>query len=203
MARLTYFFALFYALSAVCASTSNSTDAVPLPAYQINTELDLSFEQDMRDTHLIYDYDAQDSEGNPEKWRYELWFFSDKSVVYAIHGGPMAGRYNYQTAAYQCVRAGEIWQISWLEETGTTVSLVYDITKGTINGLLNFSKGHWNYPVLAHGDKRNQTDFDRWRGLAKIGTQVERYMLVERAYILESFKGKGELLPIDPDVATF
>ncbi|KAH6896054.1 Calycin-like protein [Thelonectria olida] len=173
-----------------------------LPRYQNNTPLDPSFEEDMRDTHLIYDYDARDEEGNPEKWRYELWFFSDNRCIYAIHGGPMAGRINYQTAAYQCVRPGEVWQISWLEETGTVVSLVYDIVKGTISGLLSFSKGHWEHAEEAHGDKRNPKDFDRWRGLASLGTQKERFMLVEQAHILENFKGKGDLVPIEPDAVT-
>ena len=43
------------------------------------------------------------------------WFFSEKRVVYKIHGGPMAGRVNYQTASYQCIRPGELWQCNWLE----------------------------------------------------------------------------------------
>lgn len=59
-----------------------------------------SFDKDLKDLHLIYDYDAKDANGNPEKWRYEMWFFSQNRIVYAIHGGPMAGRYNYQTATY-------------------------------------------------------------------------------------------------------
>lgn len=39
----------------------------------------------------------------------------------------MAGRINYQRATYQCIRPGELWQINWLEETGSVVSAVYDI----------------------------------------------------------------------------
>jgi hypothetical protein len=31
------------------------------------------FDKDIHDVHLIYDYDAQDSNGNPEKWRYEMY----------------------------------------------------------------------------------------------------------------------------------
>jgi hypothetical protein len=31
------------------------------------------FDKDIRDVHLIYDYDAQDANGNPEKWRYEMY----------------------------------------------------------------------------------------------------------------------------------
>lgn len=56
------------------------------------------FERDLKDLHVVYDYDAQDENGKPEKWRYEMWFYSENRIVYAIHGGPMAGRYNYQEA---------------------------------------------------------------------------------------------------------
>lgn len=155
------------------------------------------FKADLLNKHLIYDYSARDPQGNPEKWRYEMWFYSFNRIVYAIHGGPMAGRRNYQTATYQCIRPGELWQCNWLEETGTICSLVYDIKGKTIATLLGFSKGHWENPNVAHGNKRNATDFQRWRGLAKIGIQTERHLLSEQARILEVFKGRGELEGIE------
>ncbi|KAK0387010.1 hypothetical protein NLU13_5324 [Sarocladium strictum] len=173
------------------------------PQFLSNTALDPSFDEDIRDVHLLYDYNAQAPDGTPEKWRYEMWFFSDKRIVYAIHGGPMAGRINYQTASYQCIRPGELWQCNWLEETGTICSLVYDIPNKKITTLIGFSQGHWEHAEEAHGDKRNEDDFNRWRGLAKIGTQTDRFMLSEQADILESFKGKGDLVPIDESSPTF
>lgn len=109
----------------------------------------------------------------------------------------MAGRKNFQTATYQCIRPGELWQCNWLEETGTICSLVYDLKNETITTLLGFSKGHWEEAEQAHGDKRNKSDLERWRGLAKIGTQVERKLLSEQAKIAEKFRGKGDLEPID------
>ncbi|OJJ42885.1 hypothetical protein ASPZODRAFT_1281497 [Penicilliopsis zonata CBS 506.65] len=156
-----------------------------------------SFDADIRDRHLIYDYAAHDAAGNPEKWRYEMWFFNEDRIVYAIHGGPMAGRRNFQTATYQCVRPGELWQCSWLEETGTICSMVYDIPNGRISTLIGFSKGHWENAEMAHGDKRNPADFERWRGLAKLGVQTDRHMLSEQAEILQDFRGPGDLKPID------
>lgn len=71
-----------------------------------------TFDADLRDRHIIHDYAAHDANGNPEKWRYEFWIFNEDRVVYAIHGGPMAGRKNFQAATYQCVRPGELWQIN-------------------------------------------------------------------------------------------
>nr|CUI18215.1 ferulic acid decarboxylase [Cordyceps farinosa] len=174
-----------------------------LPQFHSNTPLHPSFDQDIRDLHLIYDYDAQSSDGTPEKWRYEMWFFSDARIVYAIHGGPMAGRVNYQTATYQCIRPGELWQCNWLEETGTICSLVYDLKRQKITTLLGFSQGHWENAEAAHGDKRNAKDLERWRGLAKIGSQTDRFMLSEQATILETFKGPGDLQPIEADAPTF
>lgn len=173
-----------------------------LPAFHTNTELHPSFEKDIHDVHLIYDYAAEDAQGNPEKWKYEMWFFSSTRVVYKIHGGPMAGRTNYQTCSMQCIRPGELWQVNWLEETGTICSLVYDIPNKKITTLIAFSKGHWEHAEEAHGDKRKQEDFDRWRGLAKIGTQTDRFMLSEQADISEVFKGKGDLEPIKEDAVT-
>jgi phenolic acid decarboxylase len=156
-----------------------------------------AFDRDLRDVHLIYDYAAEDAQGQAQSWRYETWFFSDSRVVYAIHGGPMAGRVNFQTATYQCIRPGELWQVNWLEETGTVVSLVYDIPRGTVTTLIAFSKGHWDNPESAHGDKRVSEDFKRWRTLRKIGDQGERVMLSEQATVAEKFMGKGVLKPIE------
>lgn len=45
-------------------------------------------------------------------------------------------------------------------------------------------------------------DFERWRDLAKIGTQTDRFLLNEQADILETFKGKGDLVPITGDEET-
>ena len=38
---------------------------------------DSEFAKDLRDLHLVYDYNVQDAHGNPDKWRYEIWFFSE------------------------------------------------------------------------------------------------------------------------------
>ena len=74
-----------------------------------------AFDRDLKDVHLSYDYNVTNETGSVEKWRYEVWFFSSSRVVYAIHGGPMAGRKNFQTASFQCIREGALWQVNWLE----------------------------------------------------------------------------------------
>ncbi|KAE8149510.1 phenol acid carboxylase [Aspergillus avenaceus] len=162
-----------------------------------------TFNEDIRDRHLIYDYAAKDKQGNPSKWRYEMWFYNEDRIVYAIHGGPMAGRRNFQTATYQCIQPGELWQCNWLEETGTICSLVYDIPKKHITTLLGFSKGHWLHNEKSHGDKRNPDDLARWRELAKVGeSQADRVLLYSQADILEDFRGPGTLQPIEMSWST-
>jgi hypothetical protein len=43
-----------------------------------------TFDQDIKDVHLIYDDAAHNPQtGEPEKWRYEMWFFSE--VTSLIH----------------------------------------------------------------------------------------------------------------------
>jgi hypothetical protein len=56
-------------------------DSKSLPTFLTNTDLDPSFETDIKDVHLIYDYAAQSADGKPEKWRYEMWFFSSNRIV--------------------------------------------------------------------------------------------------------------------------
>ena len=77
-----------------------------------------------------------------------------------------------------------------------------DIPKKKITTLLGFSQGHWENSADAHGDKRNPEDLKRWRDLAKIGSQTDRFMLNEQADILEFFKGRGELEPITGEEET-
>ncbi|SPC67896.1 uncharacterized protein UHOD_05360 [Ustilago sp. UG-2017b] len=139
------------------------------------------FKKDIKNLDLLYDYDAENPKtGAPEKWCYEMWFHSEDRIVYAIRGGPMAGRLNYQKADYQ----------------------LYDIKNQKITTMLNFSKGHWEYPEKAHGDKRSPEDFQRWRDLAKIGVQTDRHILNDQATILETFHGAGDLQDIDLNAAT-
>ncbi|KAJ9109788.1 hypothetical protein QFC20_003204 [Naganishia adeliensis] len=143
---------------------------------------------DIVNKHLIHTYD--------NGWKYEFWLKSEKRIVYAIHGGPMNGRKNYQTCAVQEVRTGEIFQ------TGTVVSIIVDLAQKRITTYMAFSRGHWDNPEKAHGDKRNPADFSRWRELAQIGKNTDREILPEQATIDTITEGRGELEDIDEDAET-
>ena len=99
------------------------------------------FENEVKNKHFVYTY----SNG----WNYEFYVSNDERIVYEISGGPMAGRLNYQTAYYQRIRKN-LWQINWLEETGTIVSLVLDIDMKTATTFIVFSKGHLENADAAH-----------------------------------------------------
>lgn len=178
--------------------------AITIPGIHSNTPLDPSFDADMRNLHVIYYYHAFEADGvTPTKWKYDLWFYSHNRVVYEIHDGPMKGRKNFQTCTYQCIRPGELWQVNWLEETGTVVSAVVDLKNRRISTMMGFSKGHWEHATEAHGDKRNPVDMARMCGLADIGNQRDRLIFCAYGDIGESFRGKGDLEEIDPEAPTW
>jgi len=55
----------------------------------------------------------------------------------------------------------------------------------------------------AHGDKRNDKDFDRWRGLAKIGGPKDRHTIMEQATIQVIEDGKPDYMKdIEADAET-
>ncbi|KAJ9117014.1 hypothetical protein QFC22_004672 [Naganishia vaughanmartiniae] len=165
---------------------------------------------DIVNKHLVYTYD--------NGWKYEFWLKSEKRIVYAIHGGPMAGRKNYQTCAVQEVclvddperdQVADLFPLydlgsnrGNLPETGTVVSIIVDLTKKRITTYMAFSRGHWDYPKEAHGDKRNPEDFERWRKLAEVGKNTDREIIPEQATLDEIFEGRGDLEDIDETAPT-
>lgn len=157
-----------------------------------NTIPQPEFDNELKNKHFKYTYH--------NGWTYEFYVPNEERIVYHISGGPMAGRTNYQTTYYQRVRKN-VWQVNWLEETGTIVSLVLDLEEKRITTLIAFSQGHWENPEKAHGYKNE--NLGEWRELAKIGIQTSRYMLPEQADIDEIFEGPGDLPVIDNSWPTF
>lgn len=77
-----------------------------------------------------------------------------------------------------------------------------DIVQKRISTIIAFSKGHWENSHDAHGDKRNPKDFERWRELAKIGIQTDRYLIIEQATVDKIYEGRGNLEDIDENAPT-
>ncbi|BGP36388.1 hypothetical protein JCM10449v2_000289 [Rhodotorula kratochvilovae] len=142
------------------------------------------FEEELLNKHFEYTYENG-----------EFWVKNHERIVYAIHGGPMSGRRNFQTAYYQRVRAG-LWQISWVEETATVVSMVLDLAEKRITTFMTFSWGHWNRNDEAKGYKTEK--LEQWRELARDRPETrERTQLPEQATIDKIYEGRGDLEDID------
>ncbi|KAE8215143.1 hypothetical protein CF327_g1566 [Tilletia walkeri] len=145
--------------------------------------------------HVVYVYDND--------WKYEAWYKSANRIVYKIHSGPMGGRSNYQECSMRAIRE-DIFMISWIEETGTVVTTVVDLTQKRIHSYINFSKNHWQQPNIAHGHYLK----DAWRELAKVDSSkgetltTDRKIVSESADIVEIFDGPGDLEDIDPNAPT-
>lgn len=74
-----------------------------------------------------------------------------------------------------------------------------------VQGRMTRSMEYWHWEIKkkkAYDNKRNPYDFARWKDWAKIGNQAEQFMISEQAKILEVFKGKGSLEPIEDDAVT-
>lgn len=57
------------------------------PSHPMALATQEQFDKDLKDLHLIYNYDVEVEDGKHESWKYEMWFFSRTRIVYAIHGG--------------------------------------------------------------------------------------------------------------------
>ncbi|CAD6895791.1 unnamed protein product [Tilletia controversa] len=141
--------------------------------------------------HVVYEYD--------NGWRYEAWYKSADRIVYKIHSGPMGGRSNWQECSMRKIR-DDIFMISWIEETGTVVTTTVDLGEKRVHSYINFSRGHWEHPEIAHGHYNKQA----WRELAKVDPSkgetltTGRKIVTESATIVEIYEGKGDLEDIDP-----
>ncbi|TNY23178.1 phenolic acid decarboxylase [Rhodotorula diobovata] len=162
-------------------SNSCSTDEQrPVPPH---------FEEELRNKHFEYTYE--------NGWTYEFWVPGHRRIVYAIHGGPMSGRRNYQTTYYQRVRKN-LWQISWVEETNTIVSVVLDMDEKRITTFMSFSHGHWARNDEAKGYKRDEGKLDKWRELSLDQPETwKRTQIPEQATIDKIYEGRGSLEDID------
>ncbi|KAK4698623.1 hypothetical protein P7C70_g7651, partial [Phenoliferia sp. Uapishka_3] len=139
------------------------------------------------------------------RWKYEFWVKNHERIVYAIHGGPMAGRKNYQTAYYQRIREN-LWQVSWIEETGTTVTITLD-RKYSSSPVLDFAE--WRSPTVTGHSPRRLTDTSvrSWMsGESCLSWETPRRIVTlyqsAQATLDKVYQGKGELADIEMDWPT-
>ncbi|KAF9890438.1 hypothetical protein FE257_005843 [Aspergillus nanangensis] len=97
--------------------------------------------EDLMNKRILYHY----TEG--VDWAYGVWYRSRNRIVYRVVTGPLAGRTNYVRGWYQEIAPGEIYKVSWMEETGTIVTQTLDLKRKMIWTFVAFSKGHFVSPT--------------------------------------------------------
>lgn len=61
------------ATTSASASPSAATSGFVYPTHPTNLDATVDlFNKELKDTHLVYDYDVTNPDGSTEKWRYEL-----------------------------------------------------------------------------------------------------------------------------------
>ncbi|KAH7230336.1 Calycin-like protein [Fusarium solani] len=121
-----------------------------------------------------------------------MYYRSKDRVVYRVVSGPLAGRINYVQAYYHAVREN-VFNITWLEETGTIVTQTLDLENKRIFTTAAFSKGHAENHDLCKGTK--MTHLEQWRDLAKIGIQTDRKIVRASGVVDNVFNDRGDVLP--------
>ena len=82
--------------------------------------------------HLIYTY--------ANGWQYEIYVKNANIFSYRIHSGIVGGRWVTDQEASIVDVGDNVYKISWDEPTGTTVSIVVNLTRRKIYGTIFFPR---------------------------------------------------------------
>lgn len=82
--------------------------------------------------HYIYTY-AND-------WQYEFYIRNERTIDYRVHTGIVGGRWVTHQEAHVVRIADDVYAVSWVEPTGTCVSVVVNLRERTVHGATFFPK---------------------------------------------------------------
>ena len=88
--------------------------------------------------HLVYTYD--------NGWDYELYIKNAKTVDYRIHSGMVGGRWVKGQASFIVRVSAHVYKVSWTEPTGTSVSLICNLSDRVFHGTIFFPRWVINDP---------------------------------------------------------
>ncbi|MBC3944119.1 phenolic acid decarboxylase [Erwinia persicina] len=88
--------------------------------------------------HLVYTYD--------NGWDYEIYVKNAHTVDYRIHSGMVGNRWVKDQQAFIVRIAAAVYKISWHEPTGTSVSLVVNLSDKIFHGTIFFPRWVMNNP---------------------------------------------------------
>lgn len=80
--------------------------------------------------HIVYTYD--------NGWQYEMYIKNDHTIDYRVNGGMVGGRWVRDQPAHIVRLADDVVKLSWVEPTGTTVSVAYNLTERIAHGATFF-----------------------------------------------------------------
>ena len=83
-------------------------------------------------THLVYTYD--------NGWNYEIYVKNSKTLDYRIHSGVVANRWVKDQRVALARIASDVYKISWVEPTGTNVSVAVNLADKIFHGSIYFAR---------------------------------------------------------------
>ncbi len=80
--------------------------------------------------HYIYTYD--------NGWQYETYIKNERYLDYRVHSGIVGGRWVKNQEAHIVRLADGVFRLSWIEPTGTGVSLAVNLIERRLHGAIFF-----------------------------------------------------------------
>jgi phenolic acid decarboxylase len=82
--------------------------------------------------HYIYTYD--------NGWQYETYIKNERHLEYRVHSGIVGGRWVKNQEAHIVRLAQGVFRASWVEPTGTSVSLAVNLMERRLHGTIFFPR---------------------------------------------------------------
>ena len=82
--------------------------------------------------HYIYTYD--------NGWQYETYIKNERRLDYRVHSGIVGGRWVKDQEAHIVRLAEAVFRASWIEPTGTGVSLAINLVERRLHGTIFFPR---------------------------------------------------------------
>ncbi|HEX2526631.1 MAG TPA: phenolic acid decarboxylase [Geminicoccus sp.] len=100
--------------------------------------------------HYIYTYD--------NGWQYETYIKNERHLEYRVHSGIVGGRWVKNQEAHIVRLADNVFRASWVEPTGTGVSVAVNLVERRLHGTIFFPRWVVEAPQKIVGFQNPQID---------------------------------------------
>ncbi|OBF74757.1 hypothetical protein A9X06_26435 [Mycobacterium sp. 852002-51759_SCH5129042] len=115
-------------------------------------------------------------------WEFEPWFTGPDFIEYTLTKGPHTGRHAIQKPTYRR-DAPNIEFLGWYEETGTLVTLTFDLASQTVSRFAGVPRWLANSDMaVSAGDNQDPEFRERMAQLAKEGPDMPRHIYADQGY---------------------